>query len=233
MKPRWLLWVFGVLALAMIALFPLRIALGLSDLERIGFAARQVGGTIWYGRIGELHLRSQPLGTFEVQLDPLPLLLGHVNMRFNRMDDPQGVLEGRLVAGSSRGVKGASGRIATGAMFAPLPIEALELSDVTLLFRGGECSEASGRVTPVIASPIPGLQFSGLTGTVQCDGPRARVTMLSPSGNERVEFYVQSSGRYRGWLSVRDAPPAVAMGLGLLGFRPAPEGLSLSVDGQL
>jgi hypothetical protein len=104
---------------------------------------------------------------------------------------------------------------------------------VTLLFRTGECSEASGRLTAVIASPLPGLQLSGLTGSVRCDGPRARVTMASPSGNERVEFYVQGTGRYRGWLSVRNAPPAVAMGLGLLGFRPAPEGLMLSVAGQL
>jgi hypothetical protein len=67
-------------------------------------------------------LRSQPLGTFEVQLDPFALLLGRISMDFERMDDPQGVLEGQLVAGLSRGIKGASGRVATSQMFAPLPI---------------------------------------------------------------------------------------------------------------
>lgn len=233
MRRRWLTWLLGILGLALIGLFPLRIALGLSDLERMGFTARQVAGTIWYGRIGSLNLRSQPLGTFEVQLDPLALLIGHVSMRFKRMDDAQGVLDGRLVAGLGRGIKQASGRIAAAEMFAPLPIEALELQDVTVLFRNGRCIEAAGRVTPVMAAPVPGVQFAGLSGTMQCDGERARVEMASGSGSERVEFYVHSSGRYRGWLSVRTTGPDIGAALAVLGFRPSPEGMTLTVNGRL
>lgn len=232
-RRRWLAWTLGIFGLALVALFPLRVALGLSDLERIGFTARQVAGTIWYGRIGELHLRSQPLGTFEVQLDPLALLIGHVSMRFHRMDDPQGVLEGRLVAGFGRGVKEASGRIAVGEMFAPLPIEALELNDLTVLFRNGLCVEAAGRVTPIMAAPVPGVQFAGLTGAMQCDGERARVEMASASGAESVDFYIHSSGRYRGWLSVRTNAPEVSAALSALGFRPSPRGMTLTVNGRL
>ncbi len=233
MKPRWLAWTLGIFGLALIAFFPLRVALGMSDLDRIGFTARQVGGTIWYGRIGQLHLRSHPLGTFEVQLDPLALLIGRVSMRFNRMDDPQGMLEGRLVAGLGRGVKEASGRVATGGMFAPLPIDALDLDDLTVVFRNGVCVQAAGRVTPVMSAPVPGLQFAGLTGTMQCDGERARVEMASASGAERVDFYVHSSGRYRGWLSVRTTSPEVNATLSVLGFRPSPQGLTLTVNGRL
>lgn len=233
MRRRWLTWLLGILGLALIGLFPLRTALGLSDLERMGFTARQVAGTIWYGRIGSLHLRSQPLGTFEVQLDPLALLIGHVSMRFKRMDDAQGVLDGWLVAGPGRGIKQTSGRIAAVEMFAPLPIEALELHDVTVLFRNGLCIEAAGRVTPVMAAPVPGVQFAGLSGTIQCDGERARVEMTSGSGSERVEFYLHSSGRYRGWLSVRATGPDTGAALAVLGFRPSPEGMTLTVNGQL
>ncbi|HUE78650.1 MAG TPA: type II secretion system protein N [Sphingomicrobium sp.] len=233
MRRRWLAWTLGIFGLALVALFPLRVALGLSDLERIGFTARQVAGTIWYGRVGELHLRSQPLGTFEVQLDPLALLIGRISMSFDRTDDPQGLLEGRLVAGLRRGVKDASGRIAAGAMFAPLPIEALEVDDLTVLFRNGRCVESSGRVTPVMAAPVPGVQFAGLTGTMQCDGERARVEMQSASGAERVDFYVHSSGRYRGWLSVRSTAPEVGAALSVLGFRPSPQGMTLTVNGRL
>jgi general secretion pathway protein N len=232
-RPRWMAWTFGIFALALIGLFPLRVALALSDFDRIGFTARQVAGTIWYGRIGELHLRSQPLGTFEVQLDPLALLIGRVSMRFNRMDDPQGLLEGRLIAGFGRGVKDASGRISAAAMFAPLPVDALELDDLTVLFRNGVCVEAAGRVTPIMAAPVPGVQFTGLAGTMQCDGERARVEMASPSGAERVDFYVHSSGRYRGWLSVRTTAPEVSAALSVLGFRPSPQGMTLTVNGQL
>lgn len=233
MRRRWLTWLFGILGLALVALFPLRVALGISDLERIGFTARQVAGTIWYGRIGSLHLRSQPLGTFEVQLNPLALLIGNVSMQFNRMDDPQGPLEGRLVAGLGRGIKNASGRIAVGEMFAPLPLEALELRDVTVLFRNGVCIEAAGRVTPVMTAQVPGVNLAGLSGTMQCDGERARVQMVSGAGTERVAFYVNSSGRYRGWLSVRTTGPGVSSALAMLGFRPSPEGMMLTINGRL
>ena len=233
MRRRWLTWLFGILGIALFGLFPLRVALGMSDLERIGFTARQVAGTIWYGRIGSLHLRSQPLGTFEVQLDPFAFLIGRVSMQFVRMDDPQGVLEGQLVAGLARGIKDASGRVATGEMFAPLPIEALEFHDVTVLFRNGLCIEAEGRVTPVMTAPVPGVQLAGLSGAMRCDGQRARVQMVSSAGTERVEFYVNSSGRYRGWLSVRTTGPGVSSALAMLGFRPSPEGMMLTVNGSL
>lgn len=233
-RRRWLVWFAGILALAMLALFPLRAALGMSDMKRIGFAARQVGGTIWYGRIGELHLRSQPLGTFEARLDPAALLLGTVSMRFDRMDDPDGVLEGRLVAGFSRGIKDSNGRIAVERMFAPLPIEAIELDEVTMLFRNGNCVRGGGKITPIVSSPVPGVGFgAGLSGTLECDGERARVVMTSPSGGERLEFYVNSDGAYRAWMSVRQAAPEASAALSLFGFRPSPEGLTLSMRGRL
>lgn len=232
--PRpWWAWVIGIAVLALIALFPLRIALGMSDLQRVGFTARQVAGTIWYGRIGDLQLRSQPLGTLEVRLNPLALLVGRVNMRFNRMDDPQGGLKGRLLSGGMQGVESVSGRVDVSQMFAPLPLEALELEEVTVLFRNGQCVDGSGQVTPVMSVPIPGLTAGRLAGTLQCEGQRARVTMSSGSGAERIEFYVNASGRYRGWVSVRNSVPEVASALSLLGFRPSPEGLTMSVEGRL
>lgn len=231
---RWIVWLLGIAALAALGLFPLRTAIAMSDLKRIGFSARQVAGTIWYGRIGELHLKSQPFGTFEVRLNPLPLLIGNISMDFDRLDSPDGPLRGQLVAGFQRGLVGASGRVAVGDMFAPLPLEALELQDFTVLFRNGRCVTASGTVTPVISVPVTGLDLdTGLKGNVECDGERSRVVMTSPSGRERVEFYIQASGDYRGWMSIRNPPPAIAAGLILFGFRPAPEGLSLSVNGRL
>lgn len=234
MSRRWLIWTLGLAALALLALFPLRVALAMSDMKRIGFAARQVAGTIWYGRIGELHLRSQPLGTFEVRLDPAALLVGTISMRFDRLDDPEGMLGGRLVAGLRRGIKGGSGRIAVREMFAPLPIEAIELQDVTLLFRRGNCVVGSGRVTPIVASPAPGVSFgSGLSGSLECDGNRARVVMTSPSGGERVEFYVDSEGAYRAWMTVREAAPQASAALSMFGFRATTEGLTLSARGRL
>ncbi len=234
MSRRWILAIAGIAIVAVIALFPLRLALGLSDLQSIGFTARQVEGSIWSGRIGELHMRSQPLGSLDVALDPFSLLIGNISMGFNRLDNPDGPLEGRLVAGVTRGLIDTSGRIAVGDMFAPLPIAALELDKVTIKFRDGHCEQAAGRVRPIIAAPLPGLTFdAGLAGVVECDGQRARVRMVTPSGAERLEFYVRDSGDYRGWMSVRNNQPDIAGALSAFGFRPSPQGMTLTVDGRL
>src|SRR5690349_22609995 len=99
MSRRWIIVSTAVAVLAVIAFFPLRLALGLSDLKSIGFTARQVEGSIWSGRIGELHMRSQPLGTVDVALDPFALLIGNISMSFSRLGSPEGPLDGRLVAG--------------------------------------------------------------------------------------------------------------------------------------
>jgi len=234
MSRRWIAGAAGLLIVAVIVLFPLRLALGLSDMKSIGFTARQVEGTIWSGRIGELHMRSQPLGAMDVALDPFALLLGKLSMSFKRLDNPEGPLEGRLVTGVTRGLVDTSGRIAVADMFAPLPIAALELDKVTVQFRDGRCDKASGQVRPIIAAPIPGVTFdAGLAGVVECDGQRARVRMVTPSGAERLEFYVQESGQYRGWMSVRNSRPDVVGALSIFGFRPSPQGMTLTVDGRL
>lgn len=234
MSRQWILWTAAVAALAAVALFPLRAALAMSDLGRIGFTARQAGGTVWAGRIGELHLRSQPIGTVDVAFDPIALLFGTVSMRFSRLDNPDGPLEGRLVAGGTRGLVDTSGRIAVAEMFSPLPVAALELENVTIRFRDGTCERASGRIRPILAAPVPGLTFdAGLSGAVECDAERARVSMSSPSGGERIEFYIRETGDYRGWMSVRSSRPDVAGALASYGFRPSPQGMTLTVDGRL
>lgn len=234
MRWRWAIWFAGIAILAAIVLFPLRLAISLSDFERIGFSARQVAGTIWYGRIGELHLKSQPLGTLEVSLNPMPLLIGNVSMRFNRMDSPDGPLAGTLVAGSRRGVVDATGRVALGDIFGRLPLAALELENVTVLFRNGRCVEAGGRIRPILSAPLPGITLDpGIAGTVGCDGDRASVRMRSPSGAETIGFTVGASGNYRAWISLRISRPDLAGALSIFGFRPSPQGMTLTVDGRL
>jgi general secretion pathway protein N len=234
MSRRWIAVAAGLVLVAVVVLFPLRLALSLSDMQSMGFTARQVEGTIWSGRIGELHMRSQSLGAMDVALDPFALLLGNLSMGFKRLDNPEGPLEGRLVTGLTRGLVEASGRIAVADMFAPLPVAALELDKVTVRFRSGQCDKASGQVRPIIAAPIPGVTFdAGLTGVVECDGQRARVRMATPSGAQQLEFYIRDSGQYRGWMSIRNSRPDVAGTLSIFGFRPSPQGMTLTVDGRL
>lgn len=230
MSRRWTLWGVGLLLLSLFALVPLRIAVG--GLVDQGFTARQVAGTIWYGRIGELSLRARRLGTFEVRLDPGPLLIGAVNLGFNRMDDPNGSLDGTLVAGSASGIRSTSGRLAIAGLAGRLPLDTLQLDGVTILFRGGQCVEANGNVTMLVAAPLPGLSGAQFQGAPRCEGERVRVVLAGPVGAE-VEFFVRANGELRAWLRLPRTDPAAAAAFAAAGFTETAQGWMLSAEGRL
>lgn len=230
MNRRWALWFAGIFVVGLLALMPLRLAVaGIADQ---GFSARQVAGTIWYGRIGELMFRSRRLGTFEVAVEPVPLLVGTVRAHFNRMDDPDGQLEGLLLRGGSSGVRGLDGRIAIAGLLGDLPVELFEAVDLTLVMSGGRCVAASGQARVTLAAPLPGIGATQLRGTLRCEGQRVRFRLADPSGQAALEFYLQGDGRYRAWLRIAGAPPETLADLALAGFRPTAEGLTMSAQGQ-
>ena len=230
MTRRWTLWFVTLLLLSLLALVPLRIAVG--GLVNEGFTARQVAGTVWYGRIGELSLGTRRLGTFEVRLDPGPLLIGAVRLGFNRMDDPNGSLDGTLVAGSAHGIASTSGRLAIAGIAGQIPLDTLQLDGVTILFRGGQCVEASGRVTMLVAAPLPGLSGAQFQGAPRCEGERVRFVLAGPAGAE-VEFFVRANGELRAWLRLPPANPAAAAALSAAGFRQSAQGWMLSAESRL
>ena len=230
MSRRWTLWFATLLLLSLLALVPLRVAVG--GLVDQGFTARQVAGTIWYGRIGELSRRARRLGTFEVRLDPGPLLIGAVHLGFRRMDDPNGALDGTLVAGSTSGVRATSGRLAIAGLAGQLPLDTLQIDGVTILFRGERCAEASGRVTMLVAAPLPGLGGAQFQGSPRCEGERVRFVLAGPAGAE-VEFFVRANGELRAWLRLPPTDPAAAAALSAAGFRESGQGWVLSAEGRL
>ena len=231
MSRRLIIWFVGILALGLLALIPLR--MGLGRFVEQGFTARQVAGTIWDGRIGELYFKSRRLGTFEVALDPLALLTGAVKLGFHRLDDPQGVLDGALVSGANRGFRDTTGRIGLAGLFGTLPLDAIEFDKVGVLFKGQNCSKAEGKVTVLMAAPLPGVDGVVLRGSPRCENKRVRFVLSTPSNAGKLEFYVRSSGDYRAWFHVRGAQPDQAANLRAVGFSPSQEGLMMSIDGKL
>lgn len=231
MNRRLILLFTVVLITGLVALIPLRTAVG--RLVDQGFTARQVAGTIWHGRIGELTFRNRRLGTFEVAVEPLALLAGKVKMNFQRLGDPQGSLDGTLLSGGRRGLSDTSGRIGVAGLFGELPVDAIEFERVTLLFRGQECSSASGAVTMLLAAPIPGIDGVTFRGSLRCENRRVRFTLATPSGAGRIDFYVRAGGDYRAWLHVRAAPPDQAAILTAAGFTPSSDGLTMGANGKL
>ncbi|WP_205479444.1 type II secretion system protein N [Sphingomonas arenae] len=232
---RWILWTAAAGIALLVLFFPLRLALDAADLPKLGLTARAVSGSIWDGRIGDLSLGRQALGTFDVQLRPGPLLLGRTALRFQRRDDLQGPLEGTLRSGGgSHGVEQLTGRLATASLLAPVPVDALEFRQVTILFHDGACMKAEGEVSAAAGARLGGLNLTkALTGPVSCEGQRVRARLASETGRETLEVLLSENGRYRAFMTLRGLPPTVAAGLGLIGFQNGPEGTSLSMSGAL
>jgi hypothetical protein len=235
MSWRWLIWTSVIGLIALVLLMPLRVALPASDLQRMGLSARQVAGTIWYGRIGDLMLGRQLLGTFDVRLDPAALLLGRVAMPFERLGATEGPLTGVLRAGGSlRGVERLNGSLAAGNLLGAAPIDSLEFRSATVLFRDGRCTEASGQVAARLAIRLGPIDLDrGFSGPLSCEGERVRARLVSPAGSERVEFFVSNDGRVRGWVSIRSPFPGLDAILGSYGFRTGPDGLTLPFKTRL
>jgi general secretion pathway protein N len=233
MSRRWVIWSMGLLLLALVALFPLRIALGLSHVERMGLAARAVAGPVWSGAIGDLSLRDQPLGSFAVGLDPLASLSG-ATLDFARLESAEGPLDGSLrVAGARRGIVGTNGRIATASLFGRLPVDAVELADATVLFEAGRCVEASGKLTAIVGTRIAGLDLSrGMTGRLACAGDDVAIAMASRSRMERIDLTIAADGSYRARMRVATGTPELGTALSLFGFRPSGNSMGLTVDGH-
>lgn len=232
MTRRWTIWVIGLFLMGLLLFLPLRIMIG--RLADHGFTARQVAGTIWYGRIGELHLQGQRLGTFEVELSALALLTGSVEMAFSRMGDPEGPLIGSLISGTKRGVRATSGRVAVAGLFGSLPLDTIQFDEATILFRDTDCVEARGRLTAFVTGGLPGTAVgNGLTGSARCEAGRVRLTMTSANGDHKVELLVRPDGGYRGWMIVRNLAPDAGAALATAGFKSSSEGMMLSVDGRL
>ena len=235
MSWRWLVWSGGIALLAFVLMMPLRVALSGSDLAQVGLSARQVAGSIWSGRIGDLMLGRQLLGTFDARVSPGGLLLGRVAMPFERLGSPDGPLTGVLRAGGNlHGVEQLTGTLAVGPVFGSAPVQSLDLSQVTILFADGRCRRAEGRIAANLAislGPVP--LDRGFTGTLACEGQRVRARLATPGGGERIEFFLDHQGRVRGWITIRSPFPGLDTLLAVYGFTAGPDGLSLPFETRL
>ncbi|MCJ8191263.1 type II secretion system protein N [Sphingomicrobium aestuariivivum] len=234
MKKRWFLYALAVFAIALVTLFPLRLALDMTLGRDALLSSRQVAGSIWSGRIGDVMVGEERLGTFDVGLRPLPLLIGRTEVDVERLSDPDGPLTGRFfLSGPSEGVASLDGRVNIGGLVSPLPIDAVRFEDVDALFDGGACKSAAGTVTAIPATAIAFLAGE-LSGPVSC-APDGRVLALlsRPRGGEEVELYLDANGNVEAYLTIAGAPPAIGELLATYGFERSDAGWTLSSRGRL
>jgi general secretion pathway protein N len=223
----------GLFAAAMVALLPLRLVLDWVGLDRHGFAAREVRGSVWFGGMADAQLGAVSVGDVQARLRTLPLLVGRARVDLFRSGaDP--LTGGVTVTSSSFGIDDMNARLSLGAALAPLPVGSVDLRDLTARFSNGACSEADGLVRATVAGEVAGVALpGGLSGNARCERRMLLLPLASQSGMESLSIRISGDGRYRTDLLLRLNDPAIAPRMAALGFTRAPGGYRLRIEGGL
>lgn len=197
LRRRWWREIFFVCALlfALVALLPLRFALGWLGYAGKGLAAREANGSVWLGALAEARFGTVPLGDVATRLRFLPLLIGQARLDLEQADD--GFRAGVTVSRHGFGIDDATGRIDAPAL-ADLPPPTIELSDLSVRFGDGLCVHAEGLVKARFAGELVGVSLAaGFTGEARCDGSALLLPLVSQSGGDRLDVRLFADGRYR------------------------------------
>ena len=224
---------FGCVSLgALVAFLPLRLAVDRLGLDEQGLAARTVEGSLWRGSIREAQFAGLPLGDLDARLQILPLAAMRARIDVESPEDPARVKGGISVTRSSAGIDDMNARIEAASLFAPLPLKALTLSDLSVRFTNGVCDKASGRVSATFAAVANLPPLPSASGDVRCDGG-VLLLPLEAGPTERLHIRLHADGRYEARLETAMGGPAAAPMLTAAGFTPSSAGYVLERRGQL
>lgn len=203
--------------IAMIALLPLRLALGL---RVTGLAARAVTGSIWSGRLADAQWRGAGIGNLEVGLSPLPLLAGRLRL----------AVAGTSVRGvvTPNGVTGLIGQVALAGV-TPLPVSSIGFDGVDIVFSDGVCRAAKGQVQVLTRGVL--VASEAFSGTARCDAGKLLLPLVS--GRARLDLRIGGDGRYAAGIAIDTIDETARPGLIAAGFQPTPQGLALTLEGSL
>ena len=225
----------GMLLIALIVFLPMRAVLGWVGVGDEGLVARRVSGTIWGATLTEARFGDLALGDLHARLSPLPLLVGRATMVFA---GPEAVSAKQLRGSASVsrhgfGVDHMTATVATGRLFAPVPVSALDLDDVSVRFRDGKCEAAEGRVRATLAGDVGGITLpQSVSGTARCDGTALLLPLASQAGTESIALRIEGAGTYRAELSLRPSDPLAIQKLEQAGFVAGPNGYRLAIEGR-
>jgi general secretion pathway protein N len=227
------LFFFCAFLFSLAGLLPLRLAIDWLQLDRRGFAAREANGSVWLGSLTEAQLGRVALGDLQASLRTFPLLLGRARVDLDRPDEDDRLEGGVSVSRHSFGIDDFTARLDLAAALAPLPIGAVDLTDVSARFADGLCTAAEGMVRANVAGDFAGLMLpSGLSGNARCDEGALLLPLVSQSGMEAVNLRLFENGRYEMELSVKPADDAARDRLIASGFLLTNKGYALRASGE-
>jgi general secretion pathway protein N len=227
------LFFLGAFLFALLALLPLRVAIGWFGLDERGLAAREAEGSLWLGTLDEAQFGAAALGDLTASLRTLPLLAGRARLDVERHEAARPLKGGVTATRHGFGIDDFSGVLEIGAGAMPLPIASVELGDVTARFADGLCRHGEGLVKASLSGDFGGMALpEGLSGNARCDGGALLLPLASRSGTEKLNLRLFEDGRYRAQLVVRVADPTMGPRLQAVGFAPSAGGYAFSIEGR-
>jgi general secretion pathway protein N len=219
---------------AIVALLPLRLALGWLGMDKRGLAAREVKGSIWLGGLSEVQAGGVSLGDLSARLATLPLFIGRARMEVRRDDAPQPFRGAVTVSRHRFGVDDLSGRVDAASLFAGLPLAGLDLTDISVQFADGLCASADGMVKAELGASIAGVSLpGGLSGTARCEDGALLLPLRGQSGAEALAIRVHGDGRYRAEVTLPAGDAAMQAQAAAAGLAAGPSGgYVFAVDGR-
>lgn len=233
MRPFHFTLIAAALLAALLIFLPLRWALALSGVERAGFSAFHVSGSVWDGHIRQARLGNFDLGDVDAALDPSALLTAQLAVHLSRpAGNAQPPLSLTLLSGGggNLGFRDGNGTLALGAQLAPLPAAQLELREAQIEFAGGRCRSASGQLQLSVQGGLPGFDWGpGLSGALGCDDGVARALLRSANGAQEMAVRLTGDGGYDARLRLIGDTPGASLLLSALGFRRLDNGYVLQL----
>jgi general secretion pathway protein N len=227
------LFFLSAFLVSLVALLPLGLALEWLALDARGLAAREAEGSVWIGALKEAQLGPVALGDLDAGLRALPLLIGRARVDVERSGAADRLEGGVTVSRHVFGLDDFSAGLAVGTLFAPLPLAALDLADVSVHFANGLCASADGLVKASLAAEAGGAMLPrSLSGDARCDGGALLLPLVSQAGTERLSLRLYEDGRYRAELLLRALDEPTRQRLAAAGFALAPGGYVLRAEGK-
>lgn len=215
------LFLLAFFLFALVALLPLRLALGTLGFSAGGLTARDATGTIWLGALRQAQVGPVALGDVRARLNLLPLLLGRARLTLAGTDEAVRFEGAATVSRHGFGFEDVSGRFRVAGLAPPFALSAIDLQDVSAGFSGGRCVRAEGRVRASAGDPGGAGSAALLAGHPRCAGDALLLPLAGEAGAARLDIRLYADGRYRLDLIVRADDAAARNRLAAAGFRPA------------
>jgi general secretion pathway protein N len=219
--------------IALIALVPMRLAIGGLGFDQRGLTARAASGSIWLGALQEAQVGPVALGDVRARLNFLPLLIGRARLSLAGTDEAAPFEGAAIVSRHGFGFEDVTGRFRLAGLAAPVAISALDLNDLSAGFESGRCTRAEGRVRAAVSGVLGGVPVtSNLAGNARCANDALLLPLVGQSGMEQLNIRLFQDGRYRVDLVLRGLDAAAGSRLAAAGFRPSARGHVLQVNGS-